>query len=125
MPRAAIERHELCGNSPAIDESVCRNSNTFQVRKRRIDAAVEAIREELLDVVAAESSRRQADAVNDEQNDIVRICTLIAIRRRAARDAFEPMIRADLHAHLAQLSHASCRKDIGTTRDTHSGHHNG
>jgi hypothetical protein len=95
---------------------MCRYSNAFQIRKRRIVTAIKAVGEELFDVFPAEPSRRQADVVNDEQNYVINVRAVVTVGRRHPHGAVEPMIRADSHLHLTCRLEPSCRKHTTVTR---------
>jgi hypothetical protein len=80
MPGAPRKGHELDDRSVTPDEEMGRHVPVADTGEVRVTATVEAVGEELLYVRSSELSRRQADAVNDDQRRIFVVRTVVLIR---------------------------------------------
>ena len=79
MPRARAARHELVEFSVAADQKVGGNSRACDRRVERVRVGIEPVGEQLHDTGSAEFPRRQADMVDDEENDCAARGALVAI----------------------------------------------
>ena len=95
VPRAAIERHELGHVTAAGEQKVARYAHALEIRKRRIHRGVEGIGEQRLDQSRAELPRRQRDAMDHDEANVLGIRTRTGVRRRLSPRAPQPMIGRD------------------------------
>src|SRR5262249_17377434 len=110
VPRAPVERYVLREASIACDEGVCRDLHLGDRREIGIRGCGQLVQKEAIDPTLAESTRRQADAVNDDQVESRVGRTLVAVRRFDSTDTFEPTGRGvDDHEGMIQLLECALR----------------
>lgn len=96
MPGSLVKRHELGRSTTAIDKKVRRHRHAVQILQGRIYRYIERIEEKVMDQTCAEFSRRQGDAVNDDQADLRRVWPPIAVRRALITSPGQSMIVFDV-----------------------------
>lgn len=92
VPCATVERHELGHATPTRDQEMARYAHTREIRERRIDRSVEGIGEQRFDQSRPELPRRQRDAMDHDEGDVLGVGTRIVVRRCQSPRAPQPMI---------------------------------
>ena len=82
-----MQRHELSDGTVPANEQVRRYAKLGNVTEERVGVGLEAIRKQPINLIAAELSRRETDAVDDDQVDVRIGWAVITIRRRKKADA--------------------------------------
>ncbi len=82
MPGTFAERHELDELTVTANQQMRRHLEPANLAEERVRIPVQAVREQGLDLRAAEFAGRQADAVHDEQRELCPVRPVVMVRAR-------------------------------------------
>lgn len=82
MPGAFVERHVLHDFAAAPDQQMRRNLESMNVPKISVVIGAERIAKQAIDMGRTKFAGRQADAMNHDQRNIVRVGPVVVIRGR-------------------------------------------